>query len=463
VFGKKVECYAVSSGEASNMNYVRSRRHYRLRAPFDCEKGLPYVNVVVKGKIEENCFPPEPRNPGGIRFSSTIIHSKGLRNQSVIEIISRISNLPDKVIDGVEYEVEKKDWKKVIVGAGISGLFSLDDKSVLIANNLQTNTLFDPMDPLINEVKSILKNKRDRIIEGDFLGKFSEGYAFRIGEKIVILQNPEIIFAVGGRYLPPLFEGNDLPGVISREMYLKFRGKYQNILVLGSGDDAIRTAVLSGSKRVLTPRGTILLSKRGREMQNEEGIEMDEVKSLKVSYSFGKLKARWDDGEALVDAVVFAPLKQPRLEGISNVGCTYRLVRGMGVYIPNHDENGWMECGHRVVGGARGIDDPEISAKSVSEDVTEYLMDTPLRFYYHDEGEANPYDYGLGGYACRCEDIMWNDVMEFVDKGFKSVEMLKRTSGICLGECQGKACSFVVGSLLGSTTLITFRSPLYPV
>lgn len=441
--------------------YVKSRRHSRRRAPFDCEKGLPYVEAVEEGEVVENCFPPRPIPPGGIQISSTLMHSKLMRDSFLMERASRISNLPETVEKGWEYSIEKAKAEHVIIGAGVSGLTALKKEGgVLIASDTYTDALFDPLNPMKEKVKSILKEMGDKVVQGDFLGKFSEGYAFRIGNKIVVFENPKITFAVGGRYLPPRFKGNDLPGVISRNMYLRFRESYRDVLVLGSCDDAVRTAVVSGSTMLLTPRGTDLTSPVGKEMADDHGINIHEVTSLRVSEKKGKLHAYWDDGEALVDAVVFAPVKQPRLEGISNVGCKYKFVPGIGAYIPEHDEEGYMECGHRVVGGARGIDDPVLSEMSVGDSLRGKVQG-PLRFYYEGGGDADPYNYGLGGYACTCEDVMWDDLSKF--REFGNVEMLKRASGICLGECQGKTCSFVVGSLIKSDGLITFRSPLYPI
>ncbi|WP_232516012.1 ferredoxin [Sulfuracidifex tepidarius] len=442
--------------------YVKSRVHSRRRAPFDCEKGLPYVEVVDGGEVVENCFPPQPTSPGGVRISSTLIHSKLVRNQFLLERVSRISNLPEDVERGGEvYQVEKMKAEHVIIGAGISGLTALKKEGgVLIASDTYTDTFLDPLNPMKEKAKSILKEMGDKVIQGDFLGKFSEGYAFRIGKKIVVFEDSRITFAMGGRYLPPRFEGNDLPGVISRDMYLRFRENYRDVLVLGSCDDAVRTAVVSGSRILIAPRGTDLMSPVGKEMAEDHGIHLQGVTYLNVTVKGRKLYASWDDGETLVDAVVFAPVKQPRLEGIANVGCDYKFVPGMGAYIPEHDDEGYMECGHRVVGGARGIDDPSLSEASV-EDSLRGKIQGPLRFYYEGGGKADPYNYGGGGYACMCEDVMWEDVLKF--REFGNVEMLKRVSGICLGECQGKTCSFVVGSLMKSDKLITFRSPLYPV
>ncbi len=443
--------------------YLRSRKHLRLRAPMDCEKGLPYTQVVGE-EVKENCFPPQPRPPGGLRVSSTLIHSKVMRSPSLTQLIARVSRLPNVVGGGVKYTVEKVNWDHVIVGAGVSGLTALERKGgVLIANNLETDTLLDPLDDTKEKVKRTLKEMGEKIIHGDFLGKYEEGYVFRVQDKLLVAPQVKITFAVGGRYLPPIFDGNDLPGVISRNMYLKFRSAYRKVLVLGSCDDAVRTAVVSGSKFILTPRGTKLTSPRGEELAQSHGVEVRETGWLKVKFRRGKLHAEWEDGEDEVDAVVFAPVKQPRLEGVANVGCKYRFVPGMGAYVPEHDRYGLMECGHVVVGGARGLDDPYLSEVSVYEDVVGRVKG-PLKYYYEGGGRADPYNYAGDsgkGYACLCEDVLWEDVEKF--REFGTVEMLKRTAGVCLGECQGKLCSFTVGSMTGSPSLITFRSPLYPV
>ncbi|MEM0278969.1 ferredoxin [Metallosphaera sp.] len=458
---------------------VKSKRHLRIRAPFDCEKGLPYTEVVVEGKRLENCEQVVNPRKSGVRISSLYLHRIGLirRFPFLLELISQRLNTPNKIVDQDELNVEKVKVDTLIVGSGVSGLIALErSNGFLITNDTITDFLIDPLNQettLYNRVKRILKTFQDKIVPGDFMGKFSEGYLLRLKNKMIIVNPSRIIFAVGGRYLPPIFEGNDLPNVISRRLFLKRRSLYKKILVLGSSDDAIKTALISGSK-VLTPKGVRLFSKKYLELADQRGVEVEEVERLKVKPRSAKLDVEWDKGSSEVEALVFAPVKQPKLEAIANAGCDYRFYPNMTIYMPDHDMDGFMKsCGHFVAGGARGIWDEEASAISAeaifdpesSSELNARIRETSLHDYYARSFVAikSPYLFSEGGYVCFCEDVLWNDMNQVIRMGYSNVEAVKRVGGIGLGECQGKVCTYVAGSILSSQTLITFRSPIYPM
>ncbi|WP_409366408.1 ferredoxin [Metallosphaera sp. D4-4] len=457
---------------------VRSKRHNRVRAPFDCERGLPYTEINIDGKMVENCEPPTKFQGLSFPLSGMYLHRvKLLRTFPwLLEKVAERMNVPEGYSTAEDYNVERVSVDTLIVGSGLSGLTALSkSKAMLVTNDLYTDLFDDPLNQgeLLGKVKDIIKQNESRVIQGDFLGKFTEGFAVRTGKKLVLVSPSRVIFAVGGRYLPPIFEGNDYPNVISRRLYLKRRSAYRRIVVLGSSDDAIKTSLVSGGK-ILTPRGVRLFSRRYLELAETRGVEIEEVDSLKVKPRDGKLFVEWNSGNLLVDAVVFAPVKQPRLEPIANAGCEYRLYPNMGLYVPEHEMDGYMRsCGHFVVGGARGILDEEtsmlsgeapFSAEALST-LASHLKETPLHEYYTRNfvSVKSPYYYSPGGYACFCEDVLWSDVEQVMKMGYDNVELTKRVGGIGLGECQGKVCTYVTGSIMSSQRLITFRSPLYPM
>ncbi|QKQ99975.1 ferredoxin [Metallosphaera tengchongensis] len=460
---------------------VRSKRHLRVRAPFDCEKGLPYTEVVTSQGRLENCAPIETigRNVFPY-FSNMNLHTLKIirRFPKILEIVARRLNVPGSYSNNEEYSVEKIQVDSLIVGSGIAGLVSLDNtkNGFMITNSVYTDFFDDPLNlgsPILEKLKDIIKSNNERILVGDFLGKFNEGYLIRHSNKLILVTPKKLIFAVGARYLPPIFEGNDYPNVISRRLYLKRKSSYEKVIVLGSTDDAIKTGLVAKSK-VLTPKSTKLFSRSFVERAESTGIEIEEVEHIKVRRTGKKLEVLWDKGSTIVDAVVFAPVKQPRLESIANSECGYKYYPNLGVYLPDHEMDGYMRsCGHFVVGGARGIWDEELSFLSgetpfnpdASSEINAKIKDTPLRNFYTRDFVAisSPYLYSNAGYACFCEDVLWKDVLMSQSMGYKDVEMVKRVAGIGLGECQGKVCTYVVGSILNSEKLITFRSPLLPL
>ncbi|BCS92199.1 ferredoxin [Metallosphaera javensis (ex Sakai et al. 2022)] len=457
---------------------VRSKRHGRIRAPFDCEKGLPYTEVNLNGKLVENCEPVTGLKGFSLPFSGMYLHRvKFIRHVPwLLEKIAERMNVPERYSALEEYAEERINVDTLIIGSGLSGLTALSrSKGILVTNDLFTDLFDDPLHQgeLVSKIKEVIKQNESRIIQGDFMGKFTEGFVVRAGKKLLLISPSKVIFAVGGRYLPPIFEGNDYPNVISRRLYLKRRSIYSKVVVLGSSDDAIKTALVAGAK-ILIPREVRLFSRRYLELAETKGVEIDEVNFLRVKPKDSKLSVEWDRGNQLVDAVVFAPVKQPRIESMANAGCEYRFYPNMGIYLPEHEMDGYMRsCGHFVVGGARGIWDDEASMLSGEAPfnpealsfLSYHLKEMPLHEYYTRNfvSVRSPYYYSPGGYACFCEDVLWSDVEQVTKMGYDNVELAKRVGGIGLGECQGKVCTYVTGSVLSSQKLITFRSPLYPM
>ena len=72
---------------------------------------------------------------------------------------------------------------------------------------------------------------------------------------------------------------------------------------------------------------------------------------------------------------------------------------------------------------------------------------------------------------CRCEDLTQEEVRQWIKKGYKSIEELKRVSRITMGPCQGRTCRrHLIGELAAATgktpaeiDLATFRPPTKPL
>lgn len=457
---------------------IKSKRHGRYRFPKDCEEGLPYTEVIEDGKRVNVCDNFERyfsfRTNFSINFNSSIIHSKFFRSQFILNAVPKFLNLPESYDEKLEMKIEVNDKiDEVIIGGGVSGLSALENchKCVLISPNLDDEIFLDPLCKecsLKDRVKSIIKDNNSRVIEGKFIGRFDEGLVFRLKDKYLVVRKPsKVIIASGSRFLPPVFPGNDLPGIISRRMYLRFLSLFKNIVVIGSTDDAIRTALISKSKIILK-KGTENFSKKYIELVEREGIEILKVDKLKASRKGKKIILHHDYGKEVVDAVVFAIVRQPRIEIASNLGIEYYFHHKLHIYLPVHDINGKVNDCYYVSGGMRGISDYELSFLSgkvmFNESIDEFhtkLKETYL-YTHHEEITSSPYFFG-NGYVCECEDIKLNEVEEQYKKGYRTVEDVKRTLGISTGYCQGKICSFLVGDYLKSNRLITFRSPLYPM
>jgi NAD(P)H-nitrite reductase large subunit len=70
--------------------------------------------------------------------------------------------------------------------------------------------------------------------------------------------------------------------------------------------------------------------------------------------------------------------------------------------------------------------------------------------------------------VCRCEDVTLGDIQHTIALGYKSVEEVKRYTGLGTGPCEGKECMAHAARLCaaaGSTHLDAFtsRPPIEPV
>jgi sarcosine oxidase subunit alpha len=377
-----------------------------------------------------------------------------------------------------EYNVDHLSVENMIIGGGVSGISLLENLNevILISDNLNDDIFFDSLaDRNITEkIKSIINNKKEKIINGLFLGKFDEGYLVKSEKTLLVINAKNIIFANGGRYIPPLFKNNDMPGIISRRMYLRNGKLLKKVIVIGSSDDALRTAILARSK-VLYKKGTEMFSKKWIDIAEREGIDIIGVDKISVDIKGKSLRVNFDGIDEKVNAIVYAIVKQPRLEAISNSNIDYVFYSFSHIYLPSHDINGRTKDNIYIIGGSRAISDYEtsfLSAKIIFDekyidDFSQKINETEpylMPFYSKKwENRVSPYIFGNQGYFCECEDITFSDVVNEKMKGYKTVEDIKRTTGACTGACQGKICSYLLGSYLESEKLITFRSPLYPL
>ena len=72
---------------------------------------------------------------------------------------------------------------------------------------------------------------------------------------------------------------------------------------------------------------------------------------------------------------------------------------------------------------------------------------------------------------CRCEDITWGEIREQLDKGYHTLDEIKRITRAGMGPCQGKTCRriliYAIARYLAKTpdevALSTFRPPTKPI
>lgn len=72
---------------------------------------------------------------------------------------------------------------------------------------------------------------------------------------------------------------------------------------------------------------------------------------------------------------------------------------------------------------------------------------------------------------CRCEDLTLEEIRELIDKGFTTIDEIKRISRCGMGPCQGRNCRPLLMNELARATgqdirnmpMPTFRPPVKPI
>jgi bacterioferritin-associated ferredoxin len=72
---------------------------------------------------------------------------------------------------------------------------------------------------------------------------------------------------------------------------------------------------------------------------------------------------------------------------------------------------------------------------------------------------------------CRCEDLTVEEIREWIDRGYGTIEEIKRVSRIGMGSCQGRTCrrhlinelARAAGKGPEEIDLSTFRPPTKPI
>ena len=60
--------------------------------------------------------------------------------------------------------------------------------------------------------------------------------------------------------------------------------------------------------------------------------------------------------------------------------------------------------------------------------------------------------------VCRCEDVTLDDVNHTISLGYRSIEEIKRYTGLGTGPCQGKECMALCAHLCPIATVEPFTS-----
>jgi sarcosine oxidase subunit alpha len=208
-----------------------------------------------------------------------------------------------------------------------------------------------------------------------------------------------VVVATGAIEQPLLFDGNDLPGVMTPGAVLRMIEEW---------------SIRPGSRAVVLAADNAALA--AAERLREVGVEVAELVDLRAGPAPGVraearrgvlASVRLDGRRVACDLLVASAGRQPAYSLLAQAGCTVRFDAGRGVFAPAA-----LADGIEVVGAVTG-------------EGTGVLATAPA---------------GKRVFVCPCEDVTAKDLERAVAEGFDDIEIAKRYTTATMGPCQGRLC-----------------------
>jgi sarcosine oxidase, subunit alpha len=291
-------------------------------------------------------------------------------------------------------DVEHRHVEVLVIGAGRSGRAAAarhvaEGREVVVVDERAENAGLTILGAEVIAPATALG-----IYEGQLVPVHADKVLHRIrAEKIVV--------ATGTIEQPLLFEGNDLPGIMTP-------GAVQRLIRLWSIKPGTRATVLAADDVALETA----------ELLRGAGVEVAEVVNLAgpvrhkiiASARRGLVASVRVDGRRIpCDLVVASAGRQPAYSLLAQAGCTIGYDEASGIFSPNQLVQG-IEAVGSVTGRGAGVVGP--------------VLGKPCRRTF----------------VCSCEDVTVKDLTRAVDEGFDDIEIAKRYTTVTMGPCQGKLC-----------------------
>jgi len=438
------------------------------------------------------------------------------RNQFIWDITSNFikQSIPypippyrDKVEERLS-RVHKIVCDVLIVGAGISGLACASELSkakakvvVVDADSMvggycryYTNTY-----KYVNELQEELKNQDvsillNTVFEG-VLEDAAIGYNY-INHDIYLFNYKYLVLACGSRFLPAVFENNDLPRIMLASATIKLMNQYgikpgSKGIVIGANPWGFRVASELKSKgidvTIIDKVGEDIVKRRyPREVVHEDVEIIYNARILKAIGKGGVKEAILEvDGDRIkigANFISMASYMSPAVELAGQLKLKIGFHVTLGGFIPLHNWIGQSTNPNVYIVGNLGGVLPEyvniqlsravglsiasnlglrVDEKLIDEYIdvaTDTLRKNYPEVYISMQSLVDCYNKGVdlnyfdesptwhGGsehkqFICYCLDITTSDIRSLLSTLHTvNIELLKRHSGLCTGRCQGKHC-----------------------
>ena len=419
---------------------------------------------------------------------------------SIWRLLVERSGLPDLPLEeSLDEEVVLEEIEKDIV------IIGSEPGAIILANELSSHRGLDVLlvyrgSVAYKDYDVRIDSSVERLENGAYLGFFEDGYLFvdRSRRRLYKAKKiNKIIFSEGTRETYPIFENNDLPGIISSDLFLRLLEecslKNKKIIVLSYGwwgRYVASQALRAGAETtVLTPEES--LEKTDYEVVSGVvevvGVGYPVIRGLKYV-------SKRSRGFVRADLVVSALHRQPNIESMLQLGAEPAYTEYLEAITINVREDGSVDKLNvigfgEMTGTPRNylVQEAELISRLVrGSSLSENEKDLLRKIYYEKKivdlrnkiiskkpsfylAKENNID-GLK-FTCLCEDVLLRDVVDAYERGYETLEKIKRYTALGTGVCQGRLCKYASAMLLsylervplGSIGLIRQRPPLEPV
>lgn len=406
----------------------------------------------------------------GVGFQNMRPIRSGVGWRLARRLILSSANLPKHTAMPPATKAEVKNIKTgvLIVGAGPAGLglasvlsergseFMIVDQHGSPGGRLRFAVHIEPLKEVLGVPFDSLGKLGDHITRGSFLGLYEEEVGLvASGNTIIRAEFEKLVFATGSRCPPPLFAGNDTPGVISVDYALRLY--HYDLLeppIVFYVEDEWGRMVYEALSRKLE---STLVSPRPLDGRAASHI-------LGVKRAGGELNVTLEGGRRIrAKLVVYSTVRQPSLELPAQAGFNYTLSGEKLVCVESLEERWASKGAVWVAGSATGLyelSDAYNHGRALGwlllgeKGLAEKLAPQPVK----PQGENGLDGVRPDAFICFCEDVK---VSDFAHTGNMGAEKTKRATGWGTGVCQGKLC-LANGLRLLNDTPYTQRLPVQP-
>lgn len=332
------------------------------------------------------------------------------------------------------------------------------------------------------------------------IGRYDHNWVGAVsGNRLIKLRTKALIVATGAYEIPPLFENNDLPGVM-------LGSAVQRMIHLWGVVPGARAVVVSANRRGLQAALDLIAAGVHVEAVAEmrDAPDADLIQKLSAEhvmiFSGTIIKRAWGIGKVqgaaleslhsgqiyefpcdlLVVSTGFMPANQLLFQAGSKLKWDERVneytldklppdVFAAGEADATHILED-VECEGELAGLqaalAAGFGDNAQKITTLAQKIEARRAErTPWTQIHIAEDEAKK------DFVCFCEDVTRKEIKQSIEEGFDSVELLKRYSTVSMGPCQGKMCNINAihvcahynQKTVAETGITTSRPPVTPV